>query len=86
MSDEELIANDLYVAVVQPETIWWDDLTPEMQEGWRRGARRVMADPERLGRALHEVYCHHNYRMHSDPTGHHSAEAVLTAYRHGTIS
>lgn len=37
MNDQ--LANDLYVAVVQPDTIWWDDLTPEMQDAWRRAAK-----------------------------------------------
>ncbi|HVM30742.1 MAG TPA: hypothetical protein VM305_08270 [Candidatus Limnocylindrales bacterium] len=39
--ETEEIANDLYIRVVQPDTIWWNDLTPEMQEGWLRAARYV---------------------------------------------
>lgn len=41
-SDEhEQLANDLYCVVAQPETIWWDDLPPEMQKGWIRAADLV---------------------------------------------
>ena len=29
----EGLANDLYNRVAQPDTIWWDDLPPELQEG-----------------------------------------------------
>lgn len=57
-------AEALYIAVVRPETIWWDDLTPEMQDGWRRGVARAYAatmpspdvetpiDLDRLAKAL----------------------------------
>jgi len=37
-------ASRLYNAVVQPETIWYDDLTPEMQAGWRRGVAEARAE------------------------------------------
>jgi len=43
LSAEDALANDLYVAVVNPDLTWWDDLTPEMQDGWRRGARLLAA-------------------------------------------
>lgn len=39
----EALANDLYVRVVRPELTWWDDLTPETQEGWRRAADYAIA-------------------------------------------
>lgn len=35
-------------------------------------------DVERLGRALHAVYCRGRAPMHSEP--HHSARAIATAY------
>lgn len=38
----DYIANMLYVSVAQPDTIWWDDLTPDMQDAWRRAARVVL--------------------------------------------
>ena len=37
------LANELYVRVVQPDTIWWDDLTSEMQESWLRAADYVLS-------------------------------------------
>ena len=36
------LANALYVAVVEPELTWWDDLPPESQEAWLRGALRLL--------------------------------------------
>ena len=47
LTEAERIANELYVRVVQPDTIWWDDLTPEMQAGWLRAASWVAAERER---------------------------------------
>ena len=41
--DVERLAVDLYNAVAMPETIWWDDLSEEMHEDWRRGARAILA-------------------------------------------
>lgn len=32
----------LYNAMAQPETIWWEDLTPEMQASYLRGADMVL--------------------------------------------
>jgi hypothetical protein len=40
--DREQLANDLYCAVVIPDTIWWGDLTPDMQESWLRAADYVI--------------------------------------------
>ncbi len=40
------VANELYVRVVQPDTIWWDDLTPEMKDAWRRAARWVLLETQ----------------------------------------
>lgn len=40
--DIDELANLIYCAVVLPDTIWWDDLTPEAQAGWRRAARAVL--------------------------------------------
>lgn len=40
--DREQIANEIYIRVAQPETIWWDDLTPEMQEAYLRAADFVL--------------------------------------------
>ena len=39
--DDDELANAIYVALVNPDTTWWDDLTPDMQEGYRRAARVV---------------------------------------------
>lgn len=36
---EDQLASDLYNAVVQPETIWFDDLPEVAKEGWRRAAK-----------------------------------------------
>lgn len=40
--DEDTLANALYVACVQPELTWWDDLPPDAQEAWRRAARTAL--------------------------------------------
>lgn len=49
-SDLEALANRLYVAVVQPDTIWWDDLTPDLKEGWLRAARAMEGWPIGINR------------------------------------
>ena len=41
-TDIDDLANKMYVAAVQPDTLWWDDLPPEMQDGWRRAARAAL--------------------------------------------
>lgn len=46
----DALANAIYVAAVQPDTIWWDDLPPEAQDAWRAAARaalRWMEDDQR---------------------------------------
>ena len=56
MGDLEAVANAIYVAMVQPDTIWWDDLTPEMQEPFLRAARRLsVTAPDRLREAAQAV-------------------------------
>ena len=54
-------ADLIYKAVVNPDLMWWDDLTPEMQEAYLRAADavlRTLADRERgqmpLLRDLHK--------------------------------
>lgn len=34
----DALAAAIYVAAVRPDTIWWDDLGPEMQDVWRSAA------------------------------------------------
>jgi len=54
--DPDALANDIYVYVCRPETIWWDDLTPEMQDDWRRAARMVEGrQSEAVRQALSEL-------------------------------
>ena len=81
MSDRETLADRLYRAVVQPEMTWWDDLTPEMQGGWLRGADVAEAASldgltvERLERAMPGY--------HGVMTQHAIAVALLAALRKG---
>lgn len=45
-SELERVANAIYVAMVNPDLTWWDDLDPELREAYLRGARaaiRVLA-------------------------------------------
>jgi hypothetical protein len=59
---------------INPETGDFIGVTEEgMRKRWAPGI-----DAQRLGAALHEVYCHRNAPMHSEP--HHSAEAIASVY------
>ena len=87
-------AEALYIAVVRPETIWWDDLTPEMQDGWRRGVARAYAatmpspdveapiDLDRLAKALCIEHGPEfdEARLHVDDACHVQARSVAATY------
>ena len=57
-ADDDALANAIYVGVVNPDLTWWDDLTPEMQDAYRAGARAVrqfLATPQAPDTGLREA-------------------------------